>query len=297
MRQAFIKLHLAVLLAGMTGILGKLISLSAEMLVFYRMLIAGSVFFLFLQLTRKFVLISFKEFLCFFGIGILLALHWVFFYLSVKYSNVSVAVVSFSLGGFFTALFEPLVSKAKLQVSELAVSMLTVFGIGLIFHFDTQFRLGIIFGVLCAAFVAFFAIANTRAIRKYSPDIVLLYDLFGGALFLAIFLPFFFLLYPPLRVMPTLPDVGYLLVLSLACTIGLLLLENQAMKEISAFTVNLTFNLEPVYSIILAILFLGEAKELSGSFFLGLLCILVSVALQTGRMLRKKKQIEAFIGC
>lgn len=292
MKKAFLKLHLAVFLAGLTGILGKVISLNAEMLVWYRMLIALGACFILLWFTKKNVIVPLKEVVKLASIGVLLALHWVFFYASVKFSNVSVAVVCFSLGGFFTALLEPLLCKTKFSFQAVAISMLSLLGIMLIFHFDTHYRVGILFGIACALFVAFFAIANSRAVSHHSPEIVLFYDMAGGTLFLSLILPIYYYFQPPVTFLPTDTDLLCLLFLSLVCTVGMLLLENQAMQYISAFTVNLSFNLESVYSIAIALVFFGEAKELSWSFYLGLLFIIMSVAFQTILALRKKPHIN-----
>ena len=143
MKDAFIKLHISIILAGATGIFGKLISLNEALLVWYRMMLASLLFLLVLSVGKRLNRISFGDALRIGGVGLLLGLHWVFFYGSIKASNVSIGVVCFSLVGFFTAFLEPLVNCHRVSFKEVVFSLLTLFGVVLIFHFDTRYRLGI----------------------------------------------------------------------------------------------------------------------------------------------------------
>ncbi|MCH5277344.1 MAG: DMT family transporter [Desulfovibrionaceae bacterium] len=286
---AFGKLHLSVLLAGFTGIFGKLISLNEGLLVWYRLLITTLVFGIMLGLGGRMPKLSFRDALRMGGVGALLALHWVFFYGSIKASNVSVGVVSFSTVGFFTAVLEPLADGRRISPREIAFSLLTVAGVGLIFHFDTRYRAGISLGIVGAVLAALFTIANKRVARGHQAPAVLWYELIGGFLGLSCFLPFYL---PALSVSFSLPegrDFLCLFMLSLFCTIGLYILQIQALQSISAFTVNLTYNLEPVYSIVLAMLFFGEARQLNAAFYAGLGLIVLSVALQTLSAMRRNR--------
>lgn len=288
MGSAFAKLHISILLAGFTGILGKLIQLPEGPLVWYRMLITSVLFFCFLLLRGKLPRIPVREALKIGGIGALVALHWIFFYGSVKYANVSIAVVCFALTGFFTAIFEPLSSKAKLSLRELLFSLITVAGITLIFHFDIRYRTGIILGVICAVFAALFTIALKRVGKKHESSTMLLYQMSGGFAFLTLAAPLYLWLFPGIAVVPGAYDLLYLFVLSSLCTIGMFLLQIQALKSISAFTVNLSFNLEPIYSIALAMLLFDEASQVNLSFFVGLGAICISVLLQSLYALRRQ---------
>ena len=286
---AFGKLHLSVLLAGFTGVFGKLISLNEGLLVWYRLLITTLVFGVMLGLSGRMPKISFRDALRMGGVGALLALHWVFFYGSIKASNVSVGVVCVSTVGFFTAVMEPLVDRRRVSLLEIAFSLLTVAGVGLIFHFDTRYRAGIALGIVSAVLGALFTIINKRVARSRQAPTVLWHELVGGFLGLSCFLPFYL---PALSVpfaLPDGPDFLYLLMLSLFCTIGLYILQIQALQRISAFTVNLAYNLEPVYSIVLAMLFLGEARQLNAAFYAGLGLIVLSVALQTLSAMRRNR--------
>ena len=162
MKEAFIKLHISIILAGFTGLFGKLITLNEGLLVWYRMLFAAIMLFIILWGSGKLKRTSFREVLKIAGTGLLLGLHWVFFYGSIKAANVSIGVVCFSLVGFFTALLEPLIIGRRVSVKELLFSLVTVCGIVLIFQFDTRYRTGIIIGVISSALAALCTITNKK---------------------------------------------------------------------------------------------------------------------------------------
>ena len=281
MREAFIKLHVSILLAGATGIFGKLITLNEALLVWYRMLFATVLFFCLLYVRRKLQRVPFREMLKIAGVGFLLGLHWIFFYGSIKASNVSVGVVCFSLVGFFTAFLEPLINRRRISLVEVLFSLLTLSGIVLIFHFDTRYRLGIGLGVISSALAALFTISNKRVGKAHSASTMLLYEMGGGFIGLSCILPFYLYFSPVQGILPGMSDFIYLLLLASVCTIGLYLLQIQVLQKVSAFTVNLSYNLEPVYSILLAMLLFNEAKDLNFSFYAGLGIIILSVVLQT----------------
>lgn len=288
MRNAFIKLHLSIILAGFTGVFGKLIQLPEVPLVWYRMLMTAVLFTGFMYATGKLRRLPAREVLRIAGVGVLLTLHWIFFYGSIKYANVSVGVVCFAVTGFFTAIFEPLVFRRRISLRELCFSIITVAGIVLIFHFDTRYRTGIILGIISSALAASFTIGNKVVGKHHTSTTMLLYQILGGFLFISLVMPFFFASFPQAARIPTAADLVYLLLLASLCTIGMYLLQLQALEKISAFTVSLSYNLEPVYSIAIAILFLGEAGELGPSFYAGLFLICVSVVLQTLAALRQR---------
>jgi len=279
MKNNFLKLHLSVLLAGFTGIFGKLIDLNEGLLVWYRLLLS----FLILLVIMLFVgnLPRHKDSLKIMGIGVLLALHFLFFYGSIKYANVAVGVVCYSLVGFFTAIFEPIMVKRKFSMKEIAYSLLAVAGILLIFNLDVSFRFGIILGVIASAFAAVFNIVNTTVGEGKSSKCMLFYELLGAMVFMTALIPIYLHFNPVQSILPTLADWGWLLILALFCTIGQYILHIQALKALSAFTVSLSGNLEPLYGIIAAVLFAGEAQELTIPFYIGIAFITTSVLLQT----------------
>lgn len=281
MKKIFIKLHISILVAGFTGLFGKFISLNEGLLVWYRMLFASLFLFMLLWAGKKLQRVPLPELLKMGGTGVLLALHWVFFYGSIKASNVSIGVVCYSLVGFFTAILEPVLIRRRFHIRELAFSLLTVAGILLIFQFDMRYRTGIVLGVISSAFSALFTIASKQIGTHHTSSVVLTYEMAGGFLGLTCLLPFYLYAFPVITILPGIHDLLYLLLLSSVCTIGVYLLQIQVLKQISAFTLNLSYNLEPVYSIILAMLFFGEAKELNMAFYAGLGMIILSVGLQT----------------
>ncbi|MDR2825686.1 MAG: DMT family transporter [Deltaproteobacteria bacterium] len=292
MRKPYAKLHLAVFLGGFTGVLGKLILLPEGPLVWWRMCIASVLFSAYLRFRGQLPRIRLCDALKICGVGALTAIHWLFFYGSIKYSNVSIGVVCLALSGFFTAILEPLFNKKPPSWRELSFGLASVLGIGLMFHFDSHFRTGIILGVFSAAFAALLAIGIKSAGKKQRPDDILLFQMLGGFAFLTLTAPLYLTFFPQAQLLPQGSAFLYLLLMSSVCTIGLFLLEIQALQNISAFTVNLTYNLEPVYSIILAILFLGEASELGWPFFTGLALICASVLLQTLCAMRQTGSIS-----
>ena len=281
MRKAFLQLHIAVLLAGFTGVLGRLITLNEGLLVWYRLLFSSVTLWILFYFTRKLRMISFKEFLKIFGVGLTAALHWVTFYGSIKYANVSVALVCFSAIGFFTAIFEPLVFRTRIDIWELLLGLMVIGGIYIIFHFDPQYKIGIVVGIISALLGSLFPIFNRVLLRTHSTETITVYELTGGFLALSIMLPFYLRLFPADHLIPTLSDFWWLLVLSWLCTVLAFQLSMNALKKISAFTVNLSYNLEPVYGILLAFVIYQENRELKSSFYVGLSIIILAVALQT----------------
>lgn len=290
MRKAFLQLHGAVLLAGFTGILGRLITLNEGLLVWYRLLFTSLTLWLLFFLRKKLQRISFREIVKITGVGAIAALHWVTFYGSIKYSNVSVALVCFSAIGFFTAIFEPLIVRKKLNWTELLLGLIAIVGISFIFHFDPQYKTGIIVGLISALLGSIFPICNRQLLQKHTTETVTLYELSGGFLFLSVLLPFYLQYFPADHILPTFSDLGWLLVLAWFCTVLAFNLSMNALRKISAFTVNLTYNLEPLYGIALAFVVYREDKLLTGAFYIGLLFILLSVLLQTWLVYREHKK-------
>lgn len=290
MRKAFLQLHGAVLLAGLTGILGRLITLNEGLLVWYRLLFTAITLWGLFFFSKKLQRIPFREIAKITGVGAIAALHWVTFYGSIKYANVSVALVCFSAIGFFTAIFEPLITRNKMNWIELLLGLIAIVGISLIFHFDPQYKTGIIVGLISALLGSLFPIFNKQLLQKHTPETVTLYELSGGFLFLSVLLPFYLQYFPPDHILPTLSDLGWLLVLAWFCTVLAFNLSMNALKKISAFTVNLTYNLEPLYGIALAFAVYREDKLLTGTFYIGLLFIVISVLLQTWLFYRAHKK-------
>jgi len=289
MKKSYLVLHFAVILAGFTGIFGKLISLNEGLLVWYRVFFSAIILFLLLKFSKVRDGTTKKEKFNISKIGLFITIHWVFFYASIKYSNISVGVVCYCLTSFFTALFSPLVNRQRFNHTELLLSLLTLAGIALIFHFDASYQLGILLGTVSSAFAALYTIYNERLVRTYDSRIINYYQMIGGTIGLGICLPLYLHFFPVSSIIPGLKDIGYLVLLAAFCTVGLYVLFAESLKSISAFTVNLSFNLEPVYAIILAFLFFNESKDLNLSFYIGLSLVMASVILQSLISARKSK--------
>ena len=283
-------MHIAVFLAGFTAILGKLITLNEGLLVWFRLLITVSTLGIMLYYQKRIKAIPWGDMLKIFGVGVIVALHWVTFYGSVKYGNVSVALVCFSATGFFTAFFEPLILGRKLSVIEIGLGMMAIAGIYIIFDFHPQYKLGIIFGILSAMGSALFPIFNKRLLVVYEPKTLTLYELGGGLLALTVLVPLYLQKFPASYYVPTATDWLWLFVLAWLCTVLSFDLQLNALKKVSAFTANLTYNLEPVYGIILAFIFFKENENLHREFYLGVLLILLAVVLQMWRISRQYRR-------
>ena len=281
-RKAFWQLHISVMLAGFTGLFGKLITLNEVDIVWYRMLFTSLILMVFTGLPR----VGWKKFLQIAGCGSLLGLHWMLFYSSIKASNVSIGVVCFALVGFFTAIFEPIVFHRKVSWAELLLSLITVAGLLCIFSFDARYRYGIAIGVVSSAVCALYAIFNKKVSVGVRSRTMLMYQMSGGIVGASLIIPLYLMVFPsqqPVVVIPEGSNLWWMLCHALFCTIGMYLLQIQALKQLSAFTVNLTYNLEPCYTILLAFLFFGEARELNLSFYVGISLVILSVLLQTRR--------------
>ena len=236
------------MLAGGTGVFGKLITLNEFMLVWYRLLLAAILFYFVLKISGSLKKVSRKDILKIGLVGTLLALHWVFFYASIKFSNVSIGVVCLSLMSFFTAIFEPFINRKRVSVKEIAFSLIAVAGIVLIFHFDTRYRTGVLLGIISSALASLFTIMNKKVSVNYSSGTMLLYEMFGGFVGLTVLMPLYSYCFNTDFVIPGVMDFCYLLALASVCTVCLYILQIQVLKVISAFTVNLSYNLEPIYS-------------------------------------------------
>lgn len=288
LRKGFFQLHLSVVLAGFTGLFGRLISLNETTLVWYRVLFAALILLVFTGLPK----VGWRKFFQIAGCGTLLALHWMLFYGSIKASNVSIGVVCFALVGFFTSIFEPLINRHRVSLSEVAFSLITVCGLVCIFSFDSRYRYGICIGVLSSAVCSLYAILNKRVSSDVRSRVMLMYQMAGGLVGVSVLIPFYLLAFPttePVMVVPSGENLWWLLSLALFCTVGLYILQIQALKVLSAFTVNLTYNLEPCYTILIAFIAFGEGREVNASFYAGIALVILSVVLQTLRSLKQSR--------
>ena len=289
MKKAFLQLHIAVLLAGFTAILGKLIELNEGYLTAYRMLMSAIILAIILFFRKKLKRLSWKNTMKLFGVGAIISLHWVSFYGSIKYSNVSVSVTCLSAIGFFTSLLEPLIMRRRIDVLEVVLGLLAIAGVYLIFNFYPEYKTGIIFGIISAMLACLFPIFNKKLLNEFSPNIVTLYEMTGGFITLCFILPIYLQFFPANYFIPTANDWLWLIILSGVCTVFAFNLSLNSLKHISAFTTNLTYNFEPVYSILLAFIIFKENKFLGIGFYYGFALILLAVSLQMMRVYYDRK--------
>jgi len=284
-------LHIAVILAGFTGVFGKLVTLNEGLLVWYRLFFSSIILFFVFKFFKQDAAKKLRQKFDIGKIGLLLTLHWIFFYASIKYSNISIGVVCYCLASLFTAIFEPLINKKPFSISQLLLSTLTLIGISLIFHFDSTYQVGIILGVISSAFAALYTIYNERLVRHYNSIEITYYQVIGGTIGLGALLPLYLHYFPVPGLIPGINDLLYLFILSSLCTVLLYLLFIESLKYLSAFTVNLSFNLEPIYAIVLAFLFFNEGKEVNAAFYVGCSFVMASVLLQS--VLSRRERVIA----
>ena len=290
MKKAFIQLHIAVFLAGFTGILGRLISLNEGMIVWYRLLITTLTMWILFGFAKKIHRIPLTVIFKIATTGIIAAMHWITFYGSIKYSNVSVALVCFSATGFFTSIFEPLVFRKKFEVAELFLGIMTLAGIYIIFHFDSRYKTGIIVGLISALLGALFPVLNRQFLQRINVETMLAWQQTGGLIWISCLLPFYLQWFPVEHFLPGLKDTIWLLVLSWLCSVVAFRFSSYALKRLSAFTVNLSFTLEPVYGIVLAFIVFNENKLLSKWFYIGFAIIAAAIILHAMLLFKEEQK-------
>ena len=291
MKKAYYQLHLAVLLAGFTGILGRLITLNEVMIVFYRLLLTAVTMWLLFSFRKSIVPISRGLRLKIMLVGVIAASHWLSFYGSIKYANVSIALVCFSTLSFFTALLEPWILRKAINYAELALGLVTLAGVYIIFKFDTQYQTGILIGIISAFLAALFPILNRELLKETNVDTLLVWQQSGGLLFVLIMVPVYSGISGSFRMLPSLSDIGWLLVLSWFCSVWAFQLSGAALKKLSAFTVNLTFNLEQVYGILLAFAFYREDQLLNKGFYWGFGLIVAALVVHIWLLVRRERMV------
>lgn len=295
MKKALVQIHVAVLLWGFTGVLGRAISLDAPVLVWYRMLLTAIFIAVIIFYRRQWVPIARRDIAQLALIGCLMGLHWVAFYGAIKFANTSIALVCLSTASIFTSLLDPMVNKGKYDVKELLLGLLALIGVYFIYRFQQMFGIGIAFGVTAAILSSVFTVLNKRIASKYPTRPMVFYEMSAGWLFLTLLMPLQLVYNPHTVLLPQGMDWLWLVILSLCCTVWAQSLALSALKYISSFTATLSVNLEPVYGILLAFLFFKENKELYGGFFIGMGLICLSVLLQMLRLLKPKGASPGYI--
>ncbi|MDM1049451.1 DMT family transporter [Sphingobacterium hotanense] len=268
-------LHFTVLIWGFTGVLGELISVSAMHLVWYRVLIAAISLWVYFLIAKKPILVSKSQLIQYLAVGMLVGLHWVLFFHAIKISTVSVTLVTLSSVTLFTAILEPVINRKKISIADILIGLVIIFGIYLIFKFEFQYFWGIVYGLSCAFCASIFSIFNARMVKKGSPTSITFYEMIGAWIGVSMIM----LISGQFdeQMILSQSDLMYLLVLGVGCTAIAYVLGVAVMRELSAFTVALTTNMEPVYGIILALLIFGQKEAMSTGFYFGAIIVLVAV--------------------
>lgn len=289
--KAYLQMHVATFLWGVTAILGKLISVSEFPLVWYRVFFVSACMVFFPGIVASLRQIPKKSLAIMGGIGVLLALHWVLWYASIKYANASVAVSCIAGVSLFIALLEPLITRKRFDRSNLFFGLLVIPGILMINQsLDLHYKFGFMLGIAAALLAAIFSILNKEYTEAFDPRTITFVQMASGWLFLCLCLPVYEWLQPGKFHLPGLQDVGLLLMLAIVCTIIPYILFLHALKASDAFTTSLINNLEPVYGIILAAIFLQENEELNWKFYTGTGIILFAVLLHAAVSQYKKRK-------
>ena len=266
-------MHLIVLIFGFTGILGKLITIDAEPLVFWRCAIASLALGLFLGVERMLKRFSRKATLQMMGIGLIAAAHWVTFFAAIKKSTVSVALATLASTALFVSFFEPMVMKRKLDFREIILGVLVIVGLVCIFSFETKYKLGIVLALISAFLAAAFSTLNAVQIKHRDAVNISFYEMLAAAAGVFIYLSLTGGVNADL-VNLSHQDWSWLLLLGTFATAFAFVISVEVMKVLSAFTVALTINLEPIYSIVLALLIFGEEEKMTAGFYVGAAIIL-----------------------
>lgn len=284
-----LKLHFVVFLWGFTAILGKLILAEANVLVFYRMLFAAAFLFIYLRfVTKERIKVSWKLLFKLVAIGSVMAFHWLFFFQSIKVSNVSIALSCLSLSTLFAALIEPLIFRRKPDWAELIIGIIIVICISLIFNAELKYKEGIIYGILCALFGTIFSVFNGKIFGKTSPGNIIFYEIAGGWLVVSLFFLFTGQISSVGEI--TYTDLALIVLLASVFTAYPMLESVKLMKFISPFTLILTVNLEPVYGIILAFFIFGATEHMSPIFYGASFVMIASIVVNGVIKSRRKKE-------
>jgi drug/metabolite transporter (DMT)-like permease len=269
-------MHFIVILLGFTGVLGKLIDCGSTVLVWYRMLIAFVFLLAYIYFTSNFK-ISKKNFIQILGIGFVVAAHWLFFFESIKVSNVSVAVVCMGTSSLFSTFLEPLILKRKIKLRELVLSVVVLFAIGLALNADFSYVLGFIYGIIAAFLATLFTILNALYVNKVSSEKITLIEMLGGFLIISVYLLFSGeITFSDLNL--STKDIVYLIILGGVCTSFAFVISVEVMKFLSPYNVIMAVNLEPVYSVLLALFIFGESENMNLSFYIGGILIIAAVS-------------------
>lgn len=284
----YLKLHFIVFLWGFSAILGKLVSIAAVEMVWYRSIFAALGMGAVIYFTRGTFNVTRSDLYKLLAIGGIVSIHWIAFFGSARVSNVSVSLIGFATNSLWTALLEPWFNKTRIKKYELLLGLLVISGLYIIFSFDFHYKLGLFLGVFAGLTSAFFAVLNSKMVKTNSARTITFYEMIGVSIATVIFLPFSPMLGMQLRwpLLPSGMDLLYITILAGVCSVYAYAVAVELMKRISVFMIQLTLNLEPVYGIIMAVIIFGQQEKMNLSFYIGAMVILSAVI--TYPFLRKR---------
>ena len=286
----YFHLHVLVFIAGFTAILGDLISIGSIPLVWYRMLIAVILMFLFVAFTKTNINLPKKVILKFALAGVIIALHWITFFEAINQSNISITLATFSSGAFFASFIEPILFKRKIKIYEIVFGVLVVLGLLLITRSEFKYINGIVLGITSAFLSSLFAVINGKFIKQYNATAISVYEFISGILFITVFIVVFKGGFSSEFFKLQASDWIYLLILGSVCTAYAFIASVYLMRYISPYTVVLSYNMEPVYGIVLAVLLFPEKEIMSIQFYFGVLLILVILFMDAVFKNREKRK-------
>ncbi|MDO7138695.1 DMT family transporter [Algibacter lectus] len=286
----YFHLHILVFIAGFTAILGELITIEAISLVWFRMLMASVLLVVYVLFSKVNLKVNPRALLRLSFAGVIIALHWITFFGAIDASNVSTTLAVFSTGTFFASIIEPIVYKRKVLGYEILFGILAIVGVCIITQSEVEYLTGIILGILSAFFSSLFAVLNGSFLKKHSATVISFYEFISGVLFITIYILCFGEGFSVEFFSLSTSDFWYLFILASICTTYAFIASVYIMKTISPYTVVLTYNLEPVYGIILALILFPEKEKMSPSFYYGALVIITVVMLNV--LVKNRRKIK-----
>lgn len=275
----YLHLHFLVFIAGFTAILGELISIKAVPLVWFRMVMAAILMLGYIKIVGVKLKASPKAILRFSIAGVIIALHWITFFGAIDVANISIALAMFSTGAFFASFLEPIIHKRSIIWYEIIFGVFVIIGVFIITQSEIKFLLGIILGISSAFLSSLFAVLNGKFLRQHTATVISFYEFLSGVLFISLYIAIFGEGFTIDFFEISMSDYGYLFILASVCTAYAFIASIYVMKLVSPYTVVLTYNLEPVYGIIMAILLFPEKEKMSNSFYIGAIIIISTVLL------------------
>tara|TARA_R110002049_G_scaffold85844_6_gene218291 strand:- start:19038 stop:19949 length:912 start_codon:yes stop_codon:yes gene_type:complete len=289
----YLHLHFLVFIAGFTAILGELITIKAIPLVWYRMVIASVLMFVYIKIAKVKLKITPKAILRLSIAGIIIALHWITFFGAIDKANISIALAMFSTGAFFASFIEPFIYKRTIIWYEIVFGAIVIIGVFIITKSEIKYLTGILLGISSAFFSSLFAVLNGKFLKQHTATVISFYEFLSGVFFVSLYILFFGEGFSMGFFSLSQSDFGYLFILASICTAYAFIASVYVMKLISPYTVVLTYNLEPIYGIIMAIVLFPETERMSSSFYYGAVIILATVLLngllKNSRLLKRKR--------